>query len=77
MILLILKKGVSNMNNINLIYNDIISSDYINVDGIEFTNDQLKFIYEHLKIELLDENVIKDVMCNLINYNLIKFMERM
>lgn len=77
MILLILKKGVSSMNNINLIYNDIISSDYINVDGIEFTNDQLKFIYEHLKIELLDENVIKDVMCNLINYNLIKFMERM
>lgn len=65
------------MNNINLIYSDIVSSDYIDLDGIEFTNDQLKFIYDHLKIELLDEDVIKDVMCNLINHNLIKFMERM
>ena len=55
------------MNNINLIYKDIISSDYNNLDSVKFTDDQIKFIYEHLKIEMLDEDVIKDVILNLIN----------
>ena len=50
------------MNNINLIYKDIISSDYNNLDSVKFTDDQIKFIYEHLKIEMLDEDVIKDVI---------------
>ncbi len=60
------------MNNINLIYKDIISSDYNNLDSVKFTDDQIKFIYEHLKIEMLDEDVIKDVILNLINHRLIK-----
>lgn len=64
------------MNNLNLIYEDIKVSDYADLESIEFTNDQIKFIYEHLKIEMIDEDVIKNVICNLINYNLIKFMER-
>lgn len=60
------------MNNINLIYKDIISSDYNNLDSVKFTDDQIKFVYEHLKIEMLDEDVIKDVILNLINHRLIK-----
>lgn len=60
------------MNNINLIYKEIISSDYNNLDSVKFTDDQIKFIYEHLKIEMLDEDVIKDVILNLINHRLIK-----